>query len=215
MSAVDFLPRRLSLPSLRIAAAGCEGCPLHERATQTVFGDGPADARVVLVGEQPGDEEDRSGLPFVGPAGKLLDHMLAAAGLPRQILYLTNTVKHFKWEQRGKRRIHQKPGSSEVEACRPWLEAELAVLRPDALVLMGATAAQALLGRAFRVTQARGVPFPSRFAPWTLATVHPSSLLRIPDEIERRTARATFIHELELVARHLRGMTAEPLSALR
>ena len=208
MSAADYLPRRISLPSLRSAADGCEGCPLFARATQTVFGEGHEGARVVLVGEQPGDEEDRSGRPFVGPAGRLLDHMRAAAGLAREEVYLTNAVKHFKWEPRGKRRIHQKPSASEVEACRPWLEAELAAIRPDALVLMGATAAQTLLGRAFRVTKARGVPFPSRFAPWTLATVHPSALLRIPDEVERRAARATFIHELELVARRLHGRGA-------
>ena len=205
MSASEFLPRRLSLPALRSAADECEGCPLFERATQTVFGAGPTRARVVMVGEQPGDEEDRIGLPFVGPAGRLLDQMLLAAGLPREQIYVTNAVKHFKWEPRGKRRIHQKPTASEAEACRPWLEAELAVIRPDALVLMGATAAQSLLGRAFRVTQARGVPFRTHVAPWTLATVHPSSLLRIPDEIERRAARVRFIHELELVAQHLRG----------
>jgi len=215
VSAAEFLSHRLSLPSLRAAAAGCEGCPLYQHATQTVFGDGPTDARVVIVGEQPGDEEDRRGLPFIGPAGRLLDHMMAAAGLSRDDVYLTNAVKHFKWEQRGKRRIHQKPSSSEVEACRPWLEAELATIRPDALVLMGATAAQALLGRAFRVTQSRGVPFRSRYAPWTLATVHPSSLLRIPDEIERRAARTTFIRELELVVHHLHGARAEQISVSR
>jgi DNA polymerase len=209
VSASDFLPHRLSLPALRRAADECEGCPLYQHATQAVFGEGSADARVVIVGEQPGDEEDLAGRPFIGPAGRLLDQLMRAAGLPRDLVYVTNAVKHFKWIPSGKRRIHQKPNGAEVEACRPWLEAELAVVRPDALVLMGATAAQSLLGRAFRVTRSRGVPFRSRFADWTLATVHPSSLLRIPDEIERRAARTLFIHELELVAQRLRGRGAE------
>jgi len=157
------------------------------------------------VGEQPGDEEDAVGRPFVGPAGRLLDRMLEAAGVPRAEVFVTNAVKHFKWIPRGKKRIHQKPGSTEIEACRPWLEAELAIVKPEVLVLLGATAAQTLLGRAFKVTKARGVPFATRFAPVTLATVHPSSLLRIPDPIERRNARALFQREMEVVADALRG----------
>jgi len=203
VTAADYLPGRLSLPALRDAVSSCQGCDLYRRATQAVFGEGLTRARVMMVGEQPGHEEDLVGRPFVGPAGRLLDRMLEAAGIERSDVYVTNAVKHFKWTQRGKRRLHQKPSAAEVEACRPWLEAELAVVRPEVLVLMGATAAQSLLGRSFKVTRARGVLFPTRWAPWTMATVHPSSLLRIPDEIDRRTARATFIHELERVARCL------------
>ena len=205
MTAADFLPQRISLPALREAVQDCRGCELYRRATQAVFGEGHSRARVMMVGEQPGDAEDIAGRPFVGPAGRLLDRMLEAAGVPRAEIYLTNAVKHFKWIPRGKRRLHQKPGSGEVEACKPWLEAELAVIKPEVLVLLGATAAQALLGRAFKVTRSRGVPFASRYAPVTFATVHPSSLLRIPDQIERRTARALFQREMELVAETLRA----------
>jgi len=205
VTAADHLPQRISLPALRAAVEDCRGCDLYRRATQAVFGEGDPHARVMMVGEQPGDEEDIAGRPFVGPAGRLLDRMLEAAGVPRAEVYLTNAVKHFKWVPRGKRRLHQKPSGSEVEACQPWLEAELAAVKPEVLVLLGATAAQSLLGRAFKVTKARGVPFASRFAPVTLATVHPSSLLRIPDPIERRTARALFQREMELVADALRA----------
>ena len=205
MTAADHLPQRISLPALRAAVHDCRGCDLYRRATQAVFGEGDPRARVMMVGEQPGDEEDLAGRPFVGPAGRLLDRMLEAAGVPRAEVYLTNAVKHFKWVPRGKRRLHQKPGSGEVEACKPWLEAELAVIKPEVLVLLGATAAQALLGRAFKVTKSRGVPFASRYAPVTFATVHPSSLLRIPDPVERRTARALFQREMELVAEALRA----------
>ncbi len=205
MSAADFLPQRISLPSLREAIQDCRGCDLYRRATQAVLGEGHAHSRAMFVGEQPGDEEDVAGRPFVGPAGRLLDRILEAAGVPRGEVYLTNAVKHFKWIPRGKRRLHQKPNGGEVEACRPWLEAELAAVKPEVLVLLGATAAQSLLGRAFKVTQSRGVPFATRFAPVTMATVHPSSLLRIPDPVERRTARALFQREMELVADALRA----------
>lgn len=194
-----------SLNQLREDARACQDCPLWANATQTVFGAGDPHAGVMLVGEQPGDEEDLAGRPFVGPAGRLLDRMLEAAGVPRADVYLTNAVKHFKWIPRGKKRLHQKPGSAEVEACKPWLEAELAAVKPEVLVLLGATAAQSLLGRSFKVTRSRGVPFATRFAPVTLATVHPSSLLRIPDPIERRSARALFQREMELIAEVLRG----------
>jgi uracil-DNA glycosylase family protein len=205
MTAADFLPQRLSLPALREAVPDCRGCDLYLRATQAVFGEGAPRARVMMVGEQPGEEEDVAGRPFVGPAGRLLDRMLDAAGVPRVEIYLTNAVKHFKWIPRGKRRLHQKPNGGQVEACKPWLEAELAVVKPEVLVLLGATAAQALLGRAFKVTRSRGVPFATRFAPVTFATVHPSSLLRIPDPIERRNARALFQREMELIAEALRA----------
>jgi DNA polymerase len=204
MTAADFLPQRISLPALRDAVQDCRGCELYRRATQAVLGDGDPRARVMIVGEQPGDEEDVAGRPFVGPAGRLLDRTLQAAGVPRAEVYMTNAVKHFKWVPRGKKRLHQKPGSAEVEACKPWLEAELAAVKPEVLVLLGATAAQSLLGRSFKVTRSRGVLFASRFAPVTLATVHPSSLLRIPDQVERRNARALFQRELELVADVLR-----------
>jgi uracil-DNA glycosylase family protein len=200
MSAADFLPKRLTLPALREAARECRGCPLYQRATQTVFGEGRPGARVVMIGEQPGDEEDLAGRPFVGPAGRLLDELMDTAGLDRDKIYVTNAVKHFKWVPRGKRRIHQKPSSSEVEACRPWLEVELAAIAPEVLILLGATAAQSLLGKSFRVTKSRGVLFESRWARQTLATVHPSSLLRIPDADDRRAARAEFAAELALVA---------------
>ncbi len=208
MTAADFLPQRISLPALRDAVRDCRGCELYRRATQAVLGEGDPRARAMLVGEQPGDDEDLVGRPFVGPAGRLLDRTLEAAGIARADVYVTNAVKHFKWIPRGKKRLHQKPGSAEVEACKPWLEAELALVKPEVLVLLGATAAQSLLGRGFKVTRARGVFFATRFAPLTLATVHPSSLLRIPDPVERRAARALFQRELELVAEVLRGGVA-------
>jgi DNA polymerase len=199
---------RADLPALRRAAARCRACPLWERATQTVFGEGPADARVVLVGEQPGDREDREGRPFVGPAGRLLDRCLADAGLDRSRVYVTNAVKHFKWQARGKRRIHGKPSASEVRACRPWLEAELERLAPEALVLLGATAAQALLGPGFRVSVERGRFVESPLAPLVTATVHPSSLLRAPDERARREGIERFVADLRGVARRLARRSA-------
>jgi uracil-DNA glycosylase len=207
MSASELVPKRPTLQSLRRTAAGCTACPLHLTGTQTVFGEGPRDAEVMLVGEQPGDREDREGRPFVGPAGRLLDEALEEAGIDRGSAYLTNVVKHFKWQARGKRRIHQKPSWGEIAACRPWLDAELEVVRPTALVLLGATAAQALLGRDFRVTKQRGRPVESELAPLVVATVHPSSILRAPDE-ERTAERAAFVADLRGVAEGLGRLRA-------
>jgi uracil-DNA glycosylase family protein len=203
-TAAPLVPDHPTLPSLRAASAGCQACPLWERGTQTVFGEGPALAEVMLVGEQPGNEEDLSGRPFVGPAGRLLDRALAAAGIDRRSVYVTNSVKHFKWELRGKRRIHQKPSAGEVRACRPWLEAEIGVVRPHAIVCLGATAAQALLGRTFRVTEHRGELVASPLAPLVMATVHPSSILRAPDEAARRTEVERFVEDLAALAAALR-----------
>jgi DNA polymerase len=198
-SAADFVPERLSLPALREAAAGCRGCHLWEVGTQTVFGEGAREAEVMFVGEQPGDQEDRAGRPFVGPAGRLLDEALVEAGIDRSTTYVTNAVKHFKWQGRGKRRIHQKPNWAELTACRPWLEAELAVVKPRVLVLLGATAAQSLLGRQFRVTQHRGELIESDLAEAVTATVHPSSILRGEPE-EREANFAAFVDDLRVVA---------------
>jgi uracil-DNA glycosylase family protein len=204
-SAAVFLPDRLTLATLREAAAGCTACPLHLTGTQTVFGEGLKRARVVLVGEQPGDREDLEGRPFVGPSGRLLDEALEEAGIDRSTAYVTNAVKHFKWQARGKRRIHQKPNAAEQAACRPWLDAELEVVRPEVLVCLGATAAQALLGRGFRVTRDRGRLVDSDLAPATLATVHPSSILRAPDDESRRRERAMFVEDLQVAAAVLNG----------
>jgi DNA polymerase len=201
-SAADFLPGHLTLSSLREAAAACRGCPLWLVGTQTVFGEGTADAEVMLVGEQPGDQEDRAGKPFVGPAGRLLDDALQAAGIDRSTTYVTNAVKHFKWRARGKRRIHQKPSWTELTACRPWLEAEIAVVEPRVLVLLGATAAQSLLGRQFRVTQNRGKLLDSELAEAVTATVHPSSILR-GDPEERERNFGAFVDDLRVVAKLL------------
>jgi DNA polymerase len=198
-SAADFLPERLSLSALREAAAGCKGCHLWQVGTQTVFGAGTRAAEVMFVGEQPGDSEDRAGEPFVGPAGRLLDEALVAAGIDRSTTYVTNAVKHFKWQARGKRRIHQKPNWAEMTACRPWLEAELAVVQPRVLVLLGATAAQSLLGRQFRVTQNRGKLVESDLAESVTATIHPSAILR--GEPEQREAEfAAFVDDMQFVA---------------
>jgi uracil-DNA glycosylase family protein len=197
-TAAPLVPERLTVTNVREAAAGCRACPLWKDATQTVFGEGPAKAAVMLVGEQPGDREDVEGRPFVGPAGRVLDDALDEAGIERTQVYLTNVVKHFKWKARGKRRIHQKPNAEEIAACRPWLDAELEVVKPDVLVALGATAAQ-LLGRGFRVTRERGVPVDSDLAPNVLATVHPSSILRARDEAERREAYAAFVADLRVV----------------
>src|SRR5436305_6338065 len=184
-TAAQYLPARLSLGSLREAAAGCQACPLWRTGTQTVFGEGAARSELMLVGEQPGDREDREGHPFVGPAGRLLDEALEEAGIDRTRAYVTNVVKHFKWQARGKRRIHAKPSWSEIAACRPWLEAEIAVVEPRAIVCLGATAAQTLLGRQFRVTRQRGELLSSPLAGIVTATVHPSAILRAPDEATR------------------------------
>jgi uracil-DNA glycosylase len=195
-----FVPPGADLEQLKEAAAGCTACPLHERGTQTVFGEGRARAHVMLIGEQPGDQEDLKGRPFVGPAGQLLDWALEKAGIDRSQAYVTNVVKHFKWVPRGKRRIHSKPSSMEIRACLPWLEAELEVVQPEAIVLLGATAAQALLGPTFRVTRERGTFLRSNLAPHVMATVHPSSLLRIEDDAERKDAIRQFVRELRQVA---------------
>ncbi len=202
-TAAAFLPAKHDLSSLREAAKHCEGCPLFANATQTVFGAGPARADVMMVGEQPGDVEDRQGKPFVGPAGRLLDQMLEEAGIDRQRVYVTNAVKHFKWTPRGKRRLHGKPNSREIFACRPWLEAELETIKPELLVLLGATAAQSLLGRQFRITKHRGEPMESDWAPWTMATYHPSALLRATHQPGGEQLREEFLADLKLVARKL------------
>src|SRR5262245_12099207 len=199
-TAAALIPPRPTVPRLRAAAAGCRACDLWECGTQTVFGEGPASARVLFVGEQPGHEEDLAGRPFVGPAGRLLDQALAEAGIDRREVYVTNAVKHFKWEPRGKKRIHVRPNAQEIRACRPWLEAEIAVLRPEVLVLLGATAAQALLGGTFRVSRQRGQLVTSPLAPAVIATVHPSSILRAPDEAARRAERELFVRDLRAVA---------------
>lgn len=196
----ELLPERRTLPALREAAAGCRACDLYVRATQTVFGEGAARSRVMFVGEQPGDVEDREGLPFVGPAGRMLDRCMAEAGIERRLAYVTNAVKHFKWEPRGKRRIHTKPNAAEIAACRPWLEAEIATVKPRIVVVLGATAAQALLGRQFRVTKRRGEWLDAPFARFVMATVHPSSLLRAPDEETRHREIAAFVADLKKVA---------------
>src|SRR5689334_22916170 len=198
-------PNQADLETLREAALRCTACPLYRDATQTVFGEGPDHAPMMLVSEAPGDVEDKSGHPFVGPAGRLLDRCLVEAGIERSQIYLSNTVKHFKWVPRGPRRIHSKPNSAEIAACFPWLEAELAAIRPKILVALGATAAQALFGKDFRVTRDRGRPVPSRWAPCALATVHPSSLLRAPDEETRRREIVRFIDDLKQAAELLRA----------
>jgi DNA polymerase len=203
-TAAPFLPERLSLVALREAARGCKACPLWRTGTQTVFGEGLKRAGLMLVGEQPGDREDLAGRPFVGPAGRLLDEALAEAGIERSDAYLTNAVKHFKWEPRGKRRIHQKPSWGEIAACRPWLEAELAVVAPHVLVCLGATAAQALYGRDVRVTRDRGKPLESPLAPVSLATVHPSSILRAPDKESRLREQGLFVDDLRVAAAALK-----------
>lgn len=204
-SAAALIPNDPDLGELREAAAACTACPLYVNATQTVFGEGPARASVMLVGEQPGDSEDLAGHPFVGPAGKMLDRCIAAAGIDRRRAFVTNAVKHFKWVPRGTRRIHSKPNSMEIAACFPWLEAEIAAVRPKVVVALGATAGQALFGKAFRVTRDRGRLIPSRWAPYTLATLHPSSLLRAPDEETRHREIDRFIDDLKQVAQLLRA----------
>ena len=203
-TAAPWVPDHGGLAELQQASKDCQGCDLFRNATQTVFGEGPAHPDVVFVGEQPGDKEDLAGHPFVGPAGRVLDEALAAVGIDRRRCYVTNAVKHFKFERRsGQRRIHAKPNQLEIQACRPWLEAELTVLRPTVLVCLGSTAAQALLGRTFRVTIHRGEWVPSTLAPHVLATVHPSSILRAPDEAARAEAMEAFISDLRPVARLL------------
>jgi len=200
MSAAAYLPNRIDHESLREAAQSCRGCDLWRNATQAVIGEGPESADAMFVGEQPGDQEDKEGLPFVGPAGRMFDKALAEVGIDRSRVYVTNTVKHFKWQQRGKRRLHQKPNWTEMSACRPWLDAELELVHPRVLVCLGATAAQALLGREFRVTKQRGVPVDSPLAEIVLATIHPSAILRAQD---RDAEYAGFVDDLRKVAEFL------------
>ena len=201
-SAAALIPPQPTIDRLRDAAQECRGCDLWENATQTVFGEGPRKARVLLVGEQPGDREDIEGHPFVGPAGRLLDSALTAAGIARDDVYITNAVKHFRWEARGKRRIHKKPSLEQVNACRPWLEAEIDLVNPEVVVCLGATAAQALLGRDFRVSRQRGEFVPTPGGPLLTATVHPSSILRARDE-SREAEMAAFVADLKAVAARL------------
>jgi uracil-DNA glycosylase len=201
--AAPFLPERRGLEALREAASDCRGCHLWRPATQTVFGEGLKRSRVMLVGEQPGDQEDRQGRPFVGPAGRELDRALEAAGIARDEAYVTNVVKHFKFEERGRRRIHQTPRRFEIDACRPWLDEELRLVEPEALVTLGATAAKALFGSSFRLTRHRGEPVDSDLAPLVTATVHPSAILRAPDDEARHAERRTFTEDLRTVARAL------------
>jgi uracil-DNA glycosylase family protein len=196
-------PQTQDLALVRRAAKKCAACPLYKLGTQTVFGEGPENAPVVLVGEQPGDKEDVAGRPFVGPAGRLLDKALAEAGLPREAVYVTNAVKHFKWEPRGKQRIHKKPSSREIAACRPWLEKELELIHPQIVVCLGGTAAKNLLGPQVRVLKDRGRIFTSEFCPRTLVTVHPSSLLRAPDDAGRKKNYRLFVRDLQRAAREL------------
>ncbi len=203
MGAEDFLPDRKDLDSLREAASSCHGCELWEPATRTVFGEGAAKATVMLIGEQPGDREDVEGHPFVGPAGRILDEGLEAAGIDRKRVYITNAVKHFRFTRRGKRRLHEKPNAQQVRACRPWLEAEIETVKPHLLVLLGATAAQALMGPTFRVTQHRGQVMPTPIGVQAVATVHPSSVLHAPDDAARKAAMAAFIEDLMEVKRQI------------
>ena len=206
-SAAPYIPERPTLEKVRAASKGCKACWLWTLGTQTVFGEGPRQADVMFVGEQPGDQEDKAGRPFVGPAGKLLDRALEEAGIDRTSVYVTNAVKHFKWErtERSTRRIHKKPNDAEIRACRPWLESEIALVRPRVIITLGATASQALLGKQFRVTRDRGKPFPSPFAQAVFATVHPSSVLRAPDAAARALAEQELIADLTRVARHLQA----------
>lgn len=207
-SAADYLPAEISVGTLRDAVQRCRGCDLYQHATRAVFGEGDSHARLVFVGEQPGDVEDRTGRPFVGPAGRVLDEALERAGIARDQVYVTNAVKHFKFRMRGKRRLHDKPGQAEVQACRPWLEAELQLITPDILVLLGATAAQSLLGPGFRITRHRGEVLDTPWARWTFATVHPSSVLRIPDADARQAARDAFVADILQVAACYRDAAA-------
>ena len=202
-TARELIPDHPTLESLRAAAVRCHACELYKTGTQTVFGEGAALAQVMFVGEQPGDREDIEGKPFVGPAGRVLDEALDEAGIDRPQVYITNAVKHFKWKPQGKRRLHQKPIAAEINACRPWLDAEIAVVKPQFLVLLGATAAQALLGRDFRVTQQRGEFLERRGLPLTMATVHPSSILRAPDEESRVLEMRAFVQDLKRLAQRL------------
>jgi uracil-DNA glycosylase len=203
-SAASFVPKSTSLRALSEAARDCRGCDLYKQATQVVFGDGSRAAQVMFIGEQPGDQEDKQGEPFVGPAGALLDKALDEAGIPRTAVYVTNAVKHFKWEPRGKRRIHKKPRWSEIKACRPWLEAELRAIKPTVVVCLGSTAAQSVFGSSFKLMQQRGQDLRSDVAEHTVATIHPSAVLRAPDSEGRREAFELLVADLKLVAKLLK-----------
>ncbi|MEX0611615.1 MAG: UdgX family uracil-DNA binding protein [Pirellulales bacterium] len=215
-SAEDFLPPRLNLKALREAAQSCQGCDLYKNATQTVFGEGPGDASMMMLGEMPGDEEDKQGHPFVGPAGRLLDEAVEEAGISRNEVYVTNVVKHFRWEPRGKSRLHKKPSWRQIEACKPWLHAEIVVLEPEIIVCLGATAAQSILGRDFRITKHRGKFFknepgtrqpvlPGAGSAWIMATYHPSAILRAPETEDRHRMRAEFVEDLRHAAKRLKS----------
>ncbi len=204
-SAHEFIPEKPTLEALWQAAQGCRACELYKTGTQAVLGEGPRHARAFFIGEQPGDQEDLAGKPFVGPAGRVLDEALAEVGIPRAEIYVTNAVKHFKWEPRGKRRIHQKPTLGEAKACRPWLETELALVRPRIIVCLGATAAQSLLGPQFRITRDHGQFFETPWTPWATATLHPSAVLRMPDAEKRLAARRQLLDDLSKVAERLRA----------
>jgi uracil-DNA glycosylase len=208
MTAAPFVPPRPTLNKLRDAAAGCTGCDLYKIGTQTVFGEGKSSSLVMFIGEQPGDREDLEGRPFVGPAGTLLDHALDEAGIDRAKVYVTNVVKHFKWEPRGKRRIHKKPNAVEITACRPWLQAELQVIKPRAIICLGSTAAQAVIGPKFRVSVQRGQFVQSELAELVTATVHPSSILRAPSDEARRSERARFVEDLRKIREALGSLVA-------
>ncbi|MFP5285406.1 MAG: UdgX family uracil-DNA binding protein [Thermoanaerobaculia bacterium] len=202
-SAHEFIPAKPTLTRLWQAAQECRACELYKLGTQAVLGEGPRQAAALFVGEQPGDQEDLAGRPFVGPAGRVLDEALAEVGIPRKEVFVTNAVKHFKWEPRGKRRIHQKPTLGEVKACRPWLETEVAIVKPRGIVCLGATAAQSLLGPQFRITRDRGRFFDSEWASWITATIHPSAILRMPDREKREEARLLFLEDLRNVLKRL------------
>jgi uracil-DNA glycosylase len=202
-SAAEFLPAVITVPALRAAAETCTGCDLYQRATQTVFGEGAPHANVLFVGEQPGDQEDRAGHPFVGPAGRILDKALAEAGILRDDVYITNAVKHFKWEPQGKRRKHKKPSAAEIAACRPWLETEIKAVQPRIVVCLGATAAQSMFGKVVRLNEVRGKFLETSWAPVVMVTVHPSSILRYPDRTQQEAAYRQFVDELTLVRRKL------------
>ncbi len=208
VTAVALIPSRATLPALREAAAGCRACDLWKLGTQTVFGEGSPHARIMMIGEQPGDKEDRRGRPFVGPAGNILDKALAAAGIDRNEVYVTNIVKHFKWQSRGKRRIHKKPNAVEIRACRPWLEAEIRVVKPEVIVLLGATAAQGILGHEFRVSQHRGEWLQTDLAAHVMATTHPSSILRAPDDDSRGEQMRRFTEDLRKISERITRLRA-------
>ncbi|HEX5471539.1 MAG TPA: UdgX family uracil-DNA binding protein [Lacipirellulaceae bacterium] len=205
-SAEEYLPDRFNLKALREAAEHCRGCDLYKNATQTVFGEGPRRARLILLGEMPGDEEDKQGKPFVGPAGRLLGESLEEAEIPRDDAYITNAVKHFRWEPRGKRRLHKKPSWRQIEACRPWLHAEILVIKPEVILCMGATAAQTMLGREFRLTKHRGEFFQGEENAWLAATYHPSAILRAPDKQDRHRMRAELIEDLQHAAKYMAAL---------